>query len=87
MSDRHVDHVGGSGSHGVPIYRLFGHAAVGVGGLLHHRRVMHLMGLDKFPQIFSLSVAFAILGASVTHSIWRTRGAGAAVTAQGGEQT
>ncbi len=35
--------------------------------------VADLMGLDKFPQILSLSVTFAILAAGVAYSLWRTR--------------
>lgn len=36
-----------------------------------------LMGLEKFPPALSLGVTFAILGAGVVWSLWRTRGGSA----------
>ncbi len=33
-----------------------------------------LMGLEKFPATVSLSVTFAILGAGIAYSLWKTRG-------------
>jgi tellurite resistance protein TerC len=36
--------------------------------------IADIMGLDKFPPLWSLSVTFAILGAGVVYSMWKTRG-------------
>ncbi len=41
--------------------------------------VADLMGWEKFPAAWSLGVTFAILGAGIGYSLWRTRG-GEAVT-------
>ncbi|MCE9521427.1 MAG: TerC family protein [Alphaproteobacteria bacterium] len=46
-----------------------------------------LLGLEKFPPVWSLSVTFAILGAGVAYSLWRTRetAAGRSALQEGGE--
>jgi tellurite resistance protein TerC len=36
--------------------------------------VADLLGLEKFPANISLGVTFAILGAGVIFSLWKTRG-------------
>ncbi len=36
--------------------------------------VADLLGLEKFPANLSLAVTFAILGAGVAYSLWKTRG-------------
>jgi tellurite resistance protein TerC len=36
--------------------------------------IADIMGLDKFPPVWSLSITFAILGAGVVYSMWKTRG-------------
>jgi tellurite resistance protein TerC len=48
--------------------------------------VADLMGWEKFPAAWSLGITFAILGAGVGWSLWKTRGGGdgghGAVTAE-----
>jgi tellurite resistance protein TerC len=36
--------------------------------------VADLMGWEKFPAAWSLGITFAILGAGVAVSLWKTRG-------------
>ncbi len=36
--------------------------------------IADLLGLEKFPANLSLAVTFAILGAGVAYSLWKTRG-------------
>ena len=45
--------------------------------------VADLMGWEKFPAMWSLGITFAILGAGLVFSLWKTRGdAHKAVTAE-----
>ena len=46
--------------------------------------VADLMGLDKFPPAWSLSITFAILAAGVGYSLWKTRGDAAPAPAKSG---
>ena len=47
--------------------------------------VADLLGWTKFPAEWSLGITFAILGAGVLYSLWRTRGSEAVATPAGNE--
>jgi len=44
--------------------------------------VADLMGWEKFPPVWSLGITFAILGAGIAYSLWRTRRGSAVVEAE-----
>jgi len=41
--------------------------------------IAHGLGWEKFPPVWSLGITFAILGAGVAYSLWKTRGGAPAV--------